>query len=77
VDSVGPKLIVPLKLKSRQDVNKVRYQFDVRSTGRPAWLAQFESSQQGDATRTYGLSALFAQLHPTPTTITSFFVSIY
>ena len=77
VDSAGPKLIVPLKLKARQGVNKVRYQFDIRSTGRPTWLAQFESSQQGDATRTYGLSALFAQLHPTPTAVTSFFVSIY
>lgn len=77
VDSAGLKLLVPLKLKSRQDVNKVRYQFEIRSTGRPAWLAQFESSQQGDAARTYGLSALFAQLHPTPTTLTSFYVSIY
>jgi hypothetical protein len=71
------RVVLPVELRARAEVRPTRYYLELLSTGRPAWLQQYEAAQQGDATRTFGLSELFAQLHSTPTTLAGFTISIY
>jgi hypothetical protein len=55
----------------------LRYLVEVSSTGRPGWLTGFEAAQHGDSVRTYGLSALFAQLAPAMTPLAGATVTIF
>jgi len=76
-DSAAPAILLPVDLRSRPQVPKTAYRIDLLSAGVPGWLQDYEATAQGDATRTYGLSALFTQLRPHPTRLATFYARIY
>jgi hypothetical protein len=62
VDSARAEISVPVALRTRAQLAPTAYRVEVLSAGVPAWLGDYEATQQGDSTRTFGLSTLFEHL---------------
>lgn len=76
-DAAATSITVPIVVRSRPQFSPLRYLVEVSSAGRPGWLAGFEAAQHGDSVRTYGLSALFAQLSPVVTPLAGASITIF
>lgn len=78
VDSTRALVELPVEVRTHSEIQNGRaYQVELISTGTPRWVAMFNAPQQGDSTRTYGLSALFSQLNAKQVRLGGFYVALY
>jgi hypothetical protein len=76
-DSTGSTIAIPIDLRARPQLSPTAYRIELASSGRPAWLDEYSSAQQGDATRTFGLASLFDYLTPAPSRLLGLYAGVY
>lgn len=76
-DRASGELRLPVELRARANETATAYRFDLVSTGRPAWLSEYEAPAQGNATSTFGLSYLLDHLGARPVRLAGFYAAIY
>jgi hypothetical protein len=76
-DATSGRHLVGLELRARPQLAATRYRIDLVSTGRPRWIHEYDAPEHGDGQKTFGLTALFAHLQPSPTTLARIYVSVY